>query len=238
MSSEQYSKITENLKQVSDRQEEYRKMYIANQEQNSASECVSVSDSLHAHGRFITDISEMISLIKVTVEDISKKIKENEKKIDDLDLEQYSSSNCLILHGCHNAPTGPDVSNQVFKDFVIGFLNSKLNLPSAVSRSDIDICHTLPSKKGKNPIIIKFVRRSMRNTIFHHKADLKSTSGPKYSITESLTKRRLKILEEARKVFEFRNAWSLKGDIYCNFARHKYRIDYVDDIDKICNSNH
>ena len=108
----------------------------------------------------------------------------------------------------------------------------------AVSSSDIDICHTLPSKKGKNPIIIKFERRSMRNTIFHHKADLKSTSGPKYSIIESLTKRRLKILEEARKVFEFKNVWSIKGDIYCNFARRKYRIDDIDDIDKICNSNH
>ena len=216
MSSEQYSKIMKDLRQVSDRQEEYRKMYIANQEQNSAAKCVSVSDSLNAQGRFLTDISEMISLIKVTVEDISKKVKENEKKIDD--LQQYSRSNCLILHGCHNAPTGADVSNQVFEDFVIGFPNSKLNLPSAVSRSDIDICHTLPSKKGKNPIIIKFVRTSMRNTIFHHKADLKSTSGPKYSITESLTKRRLKILEEARKVFEFKNVWSLKSDIYCNFA--------------------
>ena len=151
-------------------------MYIANHEQNSAAECVSVSDSLHAQGRFLTDISEMISLIKVTVEDISKKVKENEKKIND--LQQHSRSNCLILHGCHNAPTGADVSNRVFEDFVIGFPNSKLNLPSAVSRSDIDICHTLPSKKGKNPIIIKFVRRSMRNTIFHHKADLKSTTGP------------------------------------------------------------
>ena len=73
----------------------------------------------------------MISLIKVTVEDISKKVKENEKKIDD--LQQYSRSNCLILNGCHDAPTGTDVSNQVFEDFVIDFLNSKLNLPYAVS---------------------------------------------------------------------------------------------------------
>ena len=78
----------------------------------------------------------------------------------------------------------------------------------------------------------------MRNTIFHHKADIKSTSGPKYSITESLSKRRPKILEGARKVFEFNNVWSLKGDNYCNFARRKYRIDDVDDIDKICNSYH
>ena len=78
----------------------------------------------------------------------------------------------------------------------------------------------------------------MRNTIFHHNADLKSTSGPKYLITESLTKRRLKILEEAKKVFEFKNIWSLKGDIYCNCARQKYRINDVDDIDKICNSNY
>ena len=79
MSGEQYSKIMEDLKQVRDGQGEYRKMHLANQEQNSAAECV--SDSLHAQGRFFTDISEMISLIKVTVEDISKKGKENEKKL-------------------------------------------------------------------------------------------------------------------------------------------------------------
>ena len=73
-------------------------------------------------------------------------MKENEKKIDN--LEQYSRNNCLILHGGHDAPTGADVSNQVFENFM-GFLNSEVNLPIAVTHSDIDNCHTLPSKKGK-----------------------------------------------------------------------------------------
>ena len=30
----------------------------------------------------------------------------------------------------------------------------------------------------------------------------------------------------------------VKDDIYCNFARRKYQIDDVDDIDKICKFNH
>ena len=55
-------------------------------------------------GRFFADISEMISLIKVTVEDFSKKAKENEKIIND--LEQYSRSNCLIFHCRHHASNG------------------------------------------------------------------------------------------------------------------------------------
>ena len=67
MSSEKYFKILETLKQISDRQEEHRQMYVANQEQKSAAECV--SKFVHAQTSYLAHISEMMSLIKVTVED-------------------------------------------------------------------------------------------------------------------------------------------------------------------------
>ena len=87
-------------------------------------------------------------------------MKPNEKNIDR--LEQYSRSNCLILHGCPYAPIGADVSNQGFEDFVV-FLKSKLNRLTAVMHSDIDIYYALLSDKGKNPVNGKFVRRTVRN---------------------------------------------------------------------------
>ena len=226
MSAVELSKIMDALKEVSEKQDDYKKLYLASKRQNSAVELC--TGSVDAQGKFLDEVSEMISIIKGTVESISEKVQQNEKKIDD--LEQYSRSNCLILHGCCNSPKG---NNNAFEDYVVNFLNNKLKLPAPISHSDIDICHELPSKKGKNPIIIKFVRRTVRNLVFNHKRDLKSENGPKYAITESLTKRRLKIMEEARKMFNFKNVWSLKGDIYCCFKERKHRINTFEDIGKI-----
>ena len=42
------------------------------------------------------------------------------------------------------------------------------NLASYKKNEDIDICHILPSKKGKNPIVIKFLKRT-KNEIFKKK---------------------------------------------------------------------
>ena len=100
--------------------------------------------------------------------------------------------------------------------------------------NDIDICHALPSKKSKKPIIIKFVRRTIRNQVFARKKNLKSTDpNVKLLITESLTKRRLRLVEEARKVFQFRNMWTPNGTVYCSFKKHKHVIDDFSDIEKI-----
>ena len=74
---------------------------------------------------------------------------------------EYGRSNCVILHGNnidHRISTSMDVEK-----YVLNTLNTKLDLPTSISDSDIDICHPLPSKTNKKPIIIKFVRRSIRN---------------------------------------------------------------------------
>ena len=116
---------------------------------------------------------------------------------------------------------------------MLNILNTKLDLPTSISDSDIDICHPLPSKTNKKPIIIKFVCRSIRNMVYSHKKNLKTSNGRKLSITESLTKKRLKIVEEARKVFGFGNVWSMKGIVYCSFKGKKQAINKLSDISKI-----
>ena len=150
------------------------------------------------------------------------------------DLEQYGRSNCLILHGCVDLPK-ENAGYVTFENFVLDTLNSRLKFAHPIHNSDIDICHVLPSQKGKNPIIIKFVRRSARNQVFNSKSLLKATkeSDPKLVITESLTWHRSKLLEQSKKVFGFQNVWTQKGNVFCSFEGKRHRIDDFANIARI-----
>ena len=161
--------IWEALKKVSDKLEEYKKLYLKNQEQDTAASN-SFAETIDVQGKHLEEVSEMISSIEVTVRELAHKVSINVRRIDD--LEQYSRSNFLILHGCQNVPA--KATNEVFESFVLNTLNSRLNLPSELTHSDIDISHVLSSAKNKNPIIIKFVRRTVRNMVFNHKSNLKT----------------------------------------------------------------
>jgi len=121
--------------------------------------------------------------------DLTTTMTKHEKAIDA--LEQISRANCLILHGTKFAATnnqqmGTSHETEICESHVLKTLNEKLDLPVKLTSNDFDICHPLPSKKSKNPIIIKIVRCSVRNTVFSHKKDLKSTniSAHKLSITD------------------------------------------------------
>ena len=175
-------------------------------------------------------LSTIIDSIKVEVGQLAEMVEKQEQYLDD--LEQYGRSNCLILHGNNIDHRISSIDVEKY-EYVLNILNTRLNLPTSVSDSDVDICHPLPSKTNEKTIIIKFVRRSIRNTIYLHKKNLKTSNGPKLSITESLTKKRLKIVEEARKVFGFGNDWSMKGIVYCLFKGKKQAIIKLSDISKI-----
>ena len=72
--------------------------------------------------------------------------------------------------------------------------------------------------------------------IFANKKKFKLNKGPKLSMTESLTKRRLKIVEETRKYFDFENFWTQKGNVYCSFKGKKHAIHHLSNIHKIRDS--
>ena len=173
----------------------------------------------------------MITSVRCAVDQIAAKVQENEWRLDD--VEQYGRSNCLILHGCKDFPP-KDAENKVVEQHVIDALNSKLQLNTPVTSLDIEICHFLPSKKRKNPIIIKFVQRTVRNEVFNNKSKLKSLdSNSRLAITESLAKRRLKLVDEARRVFDFRSVWTMKGFVCCRFQGQRHYIDDFSDISRI-----
>ena len=147
------------------------------------------------------------------------------------DLEQYGRRNCLILHGCPDQPVGGKYP--VFESYVTNKLNSELDLEYQIRSNDIDICHVLPSRKGRPPpIIIKFVRRSVRNLVFYNKKKLKK-SQEKLSITESLTKRRLLLVMEAKKAFGFNNVWTNNGIVYCFYKEKRQVLKDFGDINKL-----
>ena len=75
-------------------------------------------------------------------------------------------------------------------------------MDEAIKTEDIDRSHRLGKSKssinGKPcPIIVKFVRYSTRNRIYINKKKLKGTGN---SVTESLTVKRINMLEKAKKL--------------------------------------
>ncbi|KAB0799171.1 hypothetical protein PPYR_07051 [Photinus pyralis] len=85
----------------------------------------------------------------------------------------------------------------------------KLNC--VISISDIDICHRLPSDgKTQKPIIVKFVRRDIKNQIFYNKKKLKGTS---IVIREDLTRHLMLLLKEAVNIFGSKRVWTSDGKI-------------------------
>ena len=70
-----------------------------------------------------------------------------------------------------------------------------------------------------------------KNLIYSKKRQLK---GSGVVITESLTKRRLKLLEAAKSAFGRFSAWSMKGDVYV-FHNKKHLVNDFVDITRIKN---
>ena len=107
-----------------------------------------------------------------------------------------------------------------------------LPLDSSLQVNDIDVAHPLSSKKNvrETPIIIKFLCRTQRNEIYAKKKALK---GKGMVITESLTKRRLQLLEAARDAFGWKSVWSMMGDIYAFVGGKKQVVKNINDIAKL-----
>ena len=237
MTSQELAVVLEKLAKIEHKQDEYQSNFLNSSSVNEnadASAFVSGTGTSSGKGQkeLLEELSQSITEIKAKIKDLAKQIEEKEKRMDD--LEQYGRSNCLILHGCVDLPK-ENAGYVTFENFVLDTLNSRLKFAHPIHNSDIDICHVLPSRKGKNRIIIKFVRRSVRNQVFNCKSLLKATkeSDPKLAKTESLTRRRSKLLEQFKKVFGFQNVWTQKGNIFCSFEGKRHRINDFTNIARI-----
>ena len=163
--------------------------------------------------------------LKDLVDSALERLAAAERKMDN--LEQYSRSNCLIVHGCRDIPK--EGKHLETEQYICNTLNNHLTLESPLQVSDLDIAHVIPAKKG-TPIIIKFLRRYQRNEIYAKKRFLKNTG---ITITESLTKRRLQLLDAARLAFGNHSCWTLKGEVYVYFNNKRWHINDFVNIQKI-----
>ena len=183
--------VMKELQVIKSTHKRYAEQFLNDSATGAACSCFS------GQSQQLQDLENAIARVDTIVEGLAKSLRETQNSLDD--LEQYGRRNCLILHGCPDQPVGGKYP--VFESYVTNKLNSELDLEYQIRSNDIDICHILPSRKGRPPpIIIKFVRRSVRNLVFYNKKKLKK-SQEKLSITESLTKRRLLLVMEAKKAF-------------------------------------
>ena len=157
------------------------------------------------------------------IKNLRKDVNDMAGIIDNLSLgldrqEQYSRRNCLLLHNI------PETSNENTDDLVIKTVNEELL--EAITINETDRSHRLgKSQAGKiRPVVVKFARYHTRNKIFRKKKLLK---GKQVSITESLTKRRMAELKEAREKHGFHDVWTGDGKIlYKDNSDNKIKVFY------------
>ena len=92
-----------------------------------------------------------------------------------------------------------------------------------------------PKKRSMNseaktrPIIAKFVSYRDRQVVFNSKKLLKESG---FVITESLTKKRMSLLNEGRKTVGSKNIWTLDGRIHVKLDDKLYIINKLSDLDR------
>ena len=149
--------------------------------------------------------SASISELQDVWSDVDHKLNNFSRRLDDHD--QYSRSNSLKIRGLNDIPV--KTYGLQFSEYVIRKLKELFpNIADKLKIEDIDVSHPLPTRNNqKSCIIIKFVRRDIKNLVFFEKKELKK-SPLKLSITEHLTAKNLWLLDEVRSMVGFKNAWS------------------------------
>ena len=149
------------------------------------------------------------------------------------DLDQYMKKNTLKILGLTDIPS--KTHGLAFSEYVLRKLKELLpSISDKLRLEDIDVSHPLPtkSKTSKTCIIVKFVRRDIKNLIFFKKRELKLSS-PKIVIIEHLTAENRWYLDEARRIVGYKNAWSSQCIVYALTNGRKCAIRSIQDLDDI-----
>jgi len=160
----------------------------------------------------LTVIKKELSQLKDDLATVTLSLQKQEESLDE--LEQYSRRNCLILHGVKEVP------REDLMKTVLGVFRDKLGIDLLPDK--IDRVHRLGVRErnrtaaqmvqqGKRAIIIRFVAYRDRDVIWRAKRKLKNTG---ILLTESLTAKRLKLLQQVKERYGQRNSWSLDGRIF------------------------
>ena len=118
--------------------------------------------------------------------------------------------------------------------YVLGKLQSLLpSIADKIRLEDIDVSHPLPpTKKKRSRVIVKFVRRDIKNLVFFAKRELKM-SPQKITITEHLSKYNLWLLERVREMVPFKDTWSSQCVVYALVRGTKVAIKGEKDLNYV-----
>ena len=120
--------------------------------------------------------------------------------------KQRSRRNCLLLRGIS------ENRNEKTDDFCVTVMNEHLEL--SITEADIERTHPIGKLRDagqkSRPIIFKLVGYNDRKSIINRKQKLK---GKNIAITVSLRAIRMKKLNEAREMYDFKIVWTSVGDI-------------------------
>ena len=158
--------------------------------------------------------------------DLRSQIKLYQNRIDKIqsnhdDLEQYSRSDNLFIHGLP-FDQSPEINLQAK---VVDVINKNFSRVK-ISEADISVAHRVgrvpvstssssppgPITKTQ-PVVVRFIRRSVRNDVLASRKELK---GKRLSITEQLTPARNQLLKKATELVgnqQAQAAWSHDGKI-------------------------
>ena len=127
--------------------------------------------------------------------------------------DQYSRLNSLFIKGLLDIPS--KTYGLEFSKYVLKKLQEILpSIADKIKIDDIDASHPMSSDRdNKSCVIVKFVRRDIRNLVFFQKRELKKLPY-KVVIVEHLTGRNLWYLKEARSIVGFHNVWSSQCVVY------------------------
>ena len=206
--------------------------HIVDESESTVNNNCNVPDTNTTEGLSFTDaqIKELLCLIeKITnleerwsvVDDTLSKLLKNFN-----DSDQYSRLNSLILEKLCNVP---DYHDERFCDYVADQLNRLIpGLRRPITYEDFDDCHVLPSKSkaGSPVVIVKFVRKRLRNYIY----STRNFVSKYVRITEHLTTSNLQLFNKAKRAYGVDNVWSLKGIVYANIEGSKHTIKKLSDI--------
>ncbi len=167
-----------------------------------------------------------IAQLQKKYKDVNDNMEKAEKKL--FDLEQYTKRDNLVISGLpatvaevagaadavstHSRFESSDVTEKTF----ISFCKDKLNI--TVDTKDISIAHRIkPKNPGEcPPVFVRFVRRSVRDSVFHSKSALRDSNKTlekhrRVYINEDLVEGNRRLLKAARKMFndkKIMGAWS------------------------------
>lgn len=171
-----------------------------------------VCTSLH---RCLEVLDSSFSLFRNAITEELGRMKAGLSRLDERqdDLEQYSRRNCLLLLGVPETDSTEDEAGT--EKAALDVFVKKLDV--SINAGDIERTHRLGTRKsGRNrPIIIKFWSYKSRAKIFTAKSKLKDSP---LRIAESLTRKRMGLLNAARDRFGVKRCWTSDGKIFINLS--------------------